>query len=617
MATFIDNFNGAISAYWKQYGGNATANGTNVTSPSNGSTAWRLIYDIGDQMSDGDIVAQVVTTGGGTSLQGVMGRWQGFDPTQPGSVARTGDDNGNVTYAGYLSVFNVTTGTIQLVRVDSAASSTVLEDTAVAMADGDTIGLRMLGTSIRCLKNAVAIGTGKTDAAYASGGMGIFDFNGSTYDTFSGPTNSTTAADAWLATHSDGSTTKYQSLLSTDRARGKALLDAQAAAVAGDTITDVSAAGTHDLGSVGLNPTAGTVGTANLLVKVIGRGKLATTVYCQSLSSGACITPNSNQEFRSFTIWCNTGNLNGSPLGHRGSVPSTNSYSNVLFSDLRGIGPVDCLHTTAGGTKVVNFRCVRCDFNSAFDTAIIVDNSCAAGSTAELVNCTAVAQFGRTDGLQPINSGAGQICRGVSSQDTDMVLTVYGGTYFAGGAVNSTPVNSAALVTLGTLSIFGATLTSSGTNALDLQQTGGTLNVGNTTVYNVGKTAGSITSVGNAYVPAPPTDLVAKVGSFGAVDLSWTRNSTNETNFQVDYATNAIFTLNTGSKAVAAGTIAASIPGLTLRTVYYFRVKGVNATGNSTLSNLASIAPIFAGGGGGGRVSARGAGGRVGRMDRT
>lgn len=576
LATFTDSFTGAVSTYWKQYGVSFTANGTNLTSTSNTATAGRLIYDIGDQSADGDVSVKIVTitANAATFYSGVMARWT--------------DDHSNTAMTGYGAAVDVSTAEIKILKVTAHNTYAVLEATGVTATDGDTVGLRLTGTSLRALKNGAAIGTGTTDATYASGGMGIFDQAGSIFDDFSGPTTAGALYAAVRATHSDGSTTDYTAIADTPRARGQAMLNAARATISGtltgETLSDISTAHTFDLGSESVVMYAGTAGALN---KFNMAGKLITIIYSQAITS-AGVTPNDYTEWRNFTIWCNTGQLNGSPFGHRGANPTSaaGSYSTVLFSDVRGIGPIDCFHTTGGGTRVINVRLVRCDLNSSFDTAIVINNSCADGSTLEVINCTTLAQYPHSL-YPPIYSGAGMgaTTRALGCQDASMTMTVHGGTHTCGGA---SAVNSAALVSAGTLNLLNCTLIATGTNALSIQRTAGTLNYSNVTL--IGATSGTITDLGAAYVPAPPTDLAATIGD-GGVTLSWSRNAINELGVVLGYATDAAFTLNTGTFRAPQGSVRFWVPQLINGTRYYFRALATNATGDSIYSNVISAVP--------------------------
>lgn len=603
MPTFSEPFTGGIRTYWDQYVGVWTANGANITSGANGTRYLRLAYRIGDQSADGDVSVLVVTKGAGTGKSGVY--------------ARGSDNAADLGFDCIAAVYDATAATIKIVRFTTGVPST-LEDTLIDLANGDTIGLRMTTvtgvTTLRALKNGVAIGTGVVYSTLTSGHMGIIDIDGHTYDDFSGPTTAQTAVHAWRITHYNGSTTDYDAIMSSDRARGKALADALTNAVPGDRIDDISTAHTHDTGGLALAAAAGTVDALLKLVEIRGVGKTTTVVYSQTHNlTGACFTPNLNQVLRDLWLRQNTGQTNGSPIGHRANTPAAGSipaeasgdYSNVLIQDVRSDGPIDCYHTTGGATRVfTGIHLVRCDLNSSFDSFIVVNNSCDTGSTITATNCTGTGVYPHP--LYPaISAGAGATTRAVSCQDASCVMTVYGGTWTVGGA---SAVNSAALVTNGTLNLFDCALIATGTNALSIQRTGGTLNYSNVTL--TGATSGTITGLGAAYAPGPPTDLFAGSGN-GSAWLTWTRNAVNDNGNTLEWATDAIFTTGTASASLGAGVTLGKATGLTNNTRYYFRVKATNATGSSIYSNIATavprnLSPAGRSGGGGGSSFGRG-----------
>ena len=87
-------------------------------------------------------------------------------------------------------------------------------------------------------------------------------------------------------------------------------------------------------------------------------------------------------------------------------------------------------------------------------------------------------------------------------------------------------------------------------------------------------------------VPAP-SGLAATAVSGSRIDVTWTDNSSNETNFVLERSTSASFTSPT-STTLAANATSASATGLTPGTTYYFRVKATNATDASGYSNTAN-----------------------------
>jgi hypothetical protein len=381
-----------------------------------------------------------------------------------------------------------------------------------------------------------------------------------------------------------GAVTNYTASADTDLARGTALLAAMAAAAPGDTIEDVSTAGTFDVGTDQISPAAG---TAAQVTRFIGAGKTTTIIYSQRCMDGegngtACIKPNSHQEWRQFTLWANNPTTQQSPFGHGGDDFESPAYTNVLLSDARIIAAVDCIHMTQVELQA-QIRCVRCDFYSSFDTVACFLSG--AGSSLELINCTANATYPHPTYPYPSYAQTiGQDVRALTEFDANCSFVVHGGTYTVGGGGSSR--NSAMPRSVGgTPKLYGVTLSSTGTNALDIE---GDTTVGDNTVYDPAKTSGTIT-VESAWAPAPPTDLVVSASGRGAVELNWINNATNETAITYEWATNTAFSVNLGSGTTAPGVSSARVTGLTAGTRYYFRVRASNATGNSGNSNRATM----------------------------
>jgi len=96
-------------------------------------------------------------------------------------------------------------------------------------------------------------------------------------------------------------------------------------------------------------------------------------------------------------------------------------------------------------------------------------------------------------------------------------------------------------------------------------------------------------------VPAAPTTLSALPSSSG-INLSWADNSSNETGFVIERATNAAFTLNTGSTTVGANVTTCTVSGLSPATTYYFRAHAYNGDGSSSnTSNARAVTTTSSG----------------------
>jgi len=89
------------------------------------------------------------------------------------------------------------------------------------------------------------------------------------------------------------------------------------------------------------------------------------------------------------------------------------------------------------------------------------------------------------------------------------------------------------------------------------------------------------------FIVNPPTTLTATVASTSQINLAWRDNASNETGFKIERKTGA-----TGTYAqiatVAANVVSYQNTGLTANTLYYYRVRAYNATGNSPYTNEAS-----------------------------
>ena len=90
-------------------------------------------------------------------------------------------------------------------------------------------------------------------------------------------------------------------------------------------------------------------------------------------------------------------------------------------------------------------------------------------------------------------------------------------------------------------------------------------------------------------VPSDLTGTVVAQGKKATVNLSWKDNSTNETNFVIERATNATFTVGSTTTTVAANTLSATQNNLYRGVTYFFRVRAINNGGASAWSNVFSI----------------------------
>lgn len=89
-----------------------------------------------------------------------------------------------------------------------------------------------------------------------------------------------------------------------------------------------------------------------------------------------------------------------------------------------------------------------------------------------------------------------------------------------------------------------------------------------------------------------PSELAGTVslkGKRANVSLNWKDNSTNETGFVIERATNSTFTVGSTTTTVAANATSATQSNLYRGVTYFFRVRATNSGGASAWSNVFSI----------------------------
>ncbi|MBN1670820.1 MAG: CotH kinase family protein, partial [Kiritimatiellae bacterium] len=97
----------------------------------------------------------------------------------------------------------------------------------------------------------------------------------------------------------------------------------------------------------------------------------------------------------------------------------------------------------------------------------------------------------------------------------------------------------------------------------------------------------TVTGTAPPTTPSAPSSLAAAVQSTTSIRLTWTDNSSNETQFKVERST----TGTSGWVQIAtpgANTTTYTDSGLSAATKYYYRVRASNSAGNSGYSNVAS-----------------------------
>ena len=87
--------------------------------------------------------------------------------------------------------------------------------------------------------------------------------------------------------------------------------------------------------------------------------------------------------------------------------------------------------------------------------------------------------------------------------------------------------------------------------------------------------------------PAAPSNLNASALSSSDITLTWTDNSTNESNFKLERSASAGGTF-IQIALLAANSTSYTNSGLSAGTAYFYRIRATNATGDSAYSNTAS-----------------------------
>ena len=106
-----------------------------------------------------------------------------------------------------------------------------------------------------------------------------------------------------------------------------------------------------------------------------------------------------------------------------------------------------------------------------------------------------------------------------------------------------------------------------------------------------GKSAPASATIGGVQPPpAAPSGLNATAVSAAQINLTWTDNSTNESNFLVERSSDGINFAQIDS--VGAGVTNDASTGLSPSTLYYYRVRASNVSGNSAYSNTNSATTL-------------------------
>jgi titin len=107
-------------------------------------------------------------------------------------------------------------------------------------------------------------------------------------------------------------------------------------------------------------------------------------------------------------------------------------------------------------------------------------------------------------------------------------------------------------------------------------------------VNGVGQSAYSNTFSAALLAPAAPSNFIGSAvvnGNNATVTLTWADNSTNETSFQIQRATNETFTTGLNTSTVAANSTT-RVETRPRNRSYYYRIRAVNAAGVSAWVNI-------------------------------
>ncbi len=187
-----------------------------------------------------------------------------------------------------------------------------------------------------------------------------------------------------------------------------------------------------------------------------------------------------------------------------------------------------------------------------------------------------------TDGADPFNVGSVNLTNtgiNLHSGDPMNVSLSYDGTTLTETIID--PV---------------ANVTATESYTIDIPST-----VGGNTAY-VGFTAGTGGLTSTQYItswaytpttvsPNAPSGLGATPATATSISLTWSSNSTNQTGFHLDRATDAAFTQNLITETLpgSPNSFTDTATGLAPGNTYYYRIRAFNTAGDSANSNVASV----------------------------
>jgi titin len=90
--------------------------------------------------------------------------------------------------------------------------------------------------------------------------------------------------------------------------------------------------------------------------------------------------------------------------------------------------------------------------------------------------------------------------------------------------------------------------------------------------------------------PAAPSNLIATAASATQINLSWTNNAINQTGFKVERSPDNVTFAQIGTAGASATTY--SDPNLVSKTLFYYRVRATNTSGDSGYTNVSSATTL-------------------------
>src|SRR5260370_41742952 len=90
--------------------------------------------------------------------------------------------------------------------------------------------------------------------------------------------------------------------------------------------------------------------------------------------------------------------------------------------------------------------------------------------------------------------------------------------------------------------------------------------------------------------PADPSNLTEQAASATQINLAWSNNAINQPGFKVERSPDGVTFAPIGTADASATTY--SDPNLPPKTLYYYRIRATNASGDSGYTNVASATTL-------------------------